>query len=172
VTTLRIRYASENNLGASIYFYINQDALDRSGVCDILMQIISTHTDKTAVLCRAFGAIAFLSKDNDSIREKLLAQKAVDIAVRFLHAYPSNKGLRQVVCYVLLYLYYDCDTALLANLRDSGAIDSQNLVRDLPYDSVLSIWRPNDVVKDLKTQRRNEFSACSLSILSSFILCT
>lgn len=119
-----------------------------------------------AVLCRVLGAVAFLAKSNDVNRDRLLELKACDESVKCLHRYPHDKSVLQVVCHVLLYLYY-CDRPEKVDmLKESGALDGRGWVVDMPYEAAVAAWKPDDVVQDLKRSRGSDGAFCS------FIICT
>ncbi len=160
----------ENKVGVSFpaspwYYFEFQVRLGRTGACDAVLSVINTHMNSSTVLCRACGAVAFLSKSNDVNRDHLLELRACEKAVECLHKYPHHKGLLQVVCHVLLYLYYCMHDEKLAELKDNGALDSRGWVLDMSYEKMLSTWNPDTVVRDL-VSKRNSNGFCS------FIFCT
>lgn len=119
------------------------------------------------MLCRACGAAAFLAKGNDVNRDHLLELKVCDKAVECLHKYPHHKGLLQVVCHVLLYLYYVQYPDKMAILKSSGALDSRGWVVDMTYEAMLTAWGPDAAIHELEQHRKLVGGG-----FCSFIICT
>ena len=85
-----------------------------------------------------------------------------------IHKYPHHKGLLQVVCHVLLYVYYYRHSDKMEYLKKRNAIDNRGWVVDnFKYDDMVAIWKPDEVVLDLEKQRASFGGFCS-----TFIFCT
>ena len=107
-----------------------------------------------------------MAKSNDVNRDNLLDLKACDRAVECLHKFRHHRGLLQVVCHVLLYLYYCQYPEKLSTLKDLGALDSRGWVIDMGYDALLKAWTPDDVIRELDSRNN------ALGGLCSFIFCS
>ena len=139
-----------------------------SGACPTVIAAAEAHKDKSAVLCRVIGAIAFLAKNNNVNRDHLLELNAIELTVGYVRLFPNHKGLLQVVCHALLYLYFWQYPEKIAELKELGALDSRGWVLDLDYDKLVAYWKPDEVLLALKRERSGGIG----TMVCSFIMCT
>eukprot|EP01041_Mallomonas_annulata_P002203 gene2203-4288_t len=130
--------------------------LGNLGVCDVLVDVAHRHMTSERVLAIFCETVSCLAHQHEANRVRLLASGACESTLQAIHAFPHNEAILWCGCHVLLDLHF-ISKSQREQLVFRNAISNTGVVFRKPYADIVKLWKLEDVLNDVKLQRRLPF---------------